>query len=284
AADGGGQSERSRKLSLIDLDAIDGAGRGVDDGTATPHLRIGATSGESIRVPIAALWTEADVLDEGAEAVLLSKTRPLAGEEGPEIALGLALLRPGLEAKVVGDGNGSEDPDDGHHRHDLDEREALRLSSEGGWGRLQGRGSSALKKITEVVAARMPPRPPLVMPAGPRGLAADVVVQVERLTGRVVATDRSRLPAHATGDGGVDRAHVPDVDGVVVVHVARGGSREAAGRAEGELGQRVRGAGRHARVISRAPPRRDAADDRGIGDCAGVAAQVHLDAVDSVRR
>src|SRR5205823_6151959 len=85
----------------------------------------GASAGEEVRVPVVALRLEADFAGQRREAVLLLEERLLRREDGLEVCLRLALLRPRLELDEVRDRDRRKDADDRHDDHQLDERKAF---------------------------------------------------------------------------------------------------------------------------------------------------------------
>src|SRR5882724_3616342 len=107
----------------------------------------GARGGEEVGVPVVALRLEAHFARQRREAVLLLEERLLRREDGLEVRLRFALLRPRLELDEVRDRDGREDADDRNDDHQLNQRKALldELLHWGLRGSNDGRSNSKLR-------------------------------------------------------------------------------------------------------------------------------------------
>src|SRR5207249_10261142 len=104
------------------LDA--GVGGRLGDGRGGAVLDA-ARGGEEVGVPVVALRLEAHFARQRREAVLLLEEGLLRREDGLEVRLRLALLRPRLELDEVRDRDRGEDADDRNDDHQLNQRKAL---------------------------------------------------------------------------------------------------------------------------------------------------------------
>src|SRR5882724_10915230 len=114
--------EGAAVLERVHLDA--GVGGRLGDDRVGAVLD-GARGGEEVGVPVVALRLEAHFARQRREAVLLLEERLLRREDGLEVRLRLALLRPRLELDEVRDRDRREDADDRDDDHQLDQRKAF---------------------------------------------------------------------------------------------------------------------------------------------------------------
>src|SRR5882672_6399310 len=114
--------EGAAVLERVHLDA--GVGGLLGDDRVGAVLDV-ARGGEEVGIPVVALRLEAHFARQRGEAVLLLEERLLRREDGLEVRLRLALLRPRLELDEVRDRDRREDADDRNDDHQLDERKAL---------------------------------------------------------------------------------------------------------------------------------------------------------------
>jgi hypothetical protein len=89
-------------------------------------LEVGAVVVQMVAVAVAALGIEAAGAD-GRGGFALLGAQP--GEEALEVGAHLGLPGPRLEAHEVGNGDGGQDADDGHHDHQLDQGKAVAVTS-----------------------------------------------------------------------------------------------------------------------------------------------------------
>src|SRR5467141_1902365 len=114
--------EGAAVLERVHLDA--GVGGRLGDDRVGAVLD-GARGGEEVGVPVVALRLEAHFAGQRREAVLLLEERLLRRENGLEVRLRLALLRPRLELDEVRDRDRREDADDRNDDHQLNQRKTL---------------------------------------------------------------------------------------------------------------------------------------------------------------
>ncbi len=180
----------------VDREADRGVGRGLGAVRRGPVDEVTGHRAVVVGVAVAALGREADHLHQLVVAVLLLVVRLLGREERLQVALGLGLLRPRLEADEVRDGDGRQDADDRDDDHELDQREALVLAHVGGesfFGWVGGT-ASARRRVPRPSAVHVPPVPnaPRSKPsrgrrgpapfAAPRGVTIFVTSTCPRVT------------------------------------------------------------------------------------------------------